>query len=318
MRWPSGAGRRAWADLRARHRLRIALTLARIERDRGEYARSEGRLVQLVEKLDRAEPADPTLLARALTALGDARRRSGRYPQAVETLHRAAELLGGAEPDLLAATLTTLAITHKEAGDHDEAHRLYTRIRDLLPDADAGRQADLHHNLAGLAYARERYEQAERYARRAVELRRATGAPELGLAPDRAVLAAVLAARHHYDEARHELTLALAASRASRPPRRYEIAVQLHNLAAVEHACGQPGRAEELYREALALKEELLGPDHPEIALIANNLGTLLHERQRGDEAAILFRRALALAERGYPLNHPVTAGIRRNLGTIG
>lgn len=298
-----GIGRRGWADLRARRRLRIArywqaagdldeaarhallasrlssnceitLTLAEIERGRGEYASCEARLVELVDRLE-----DPALLARALTAL---------------------------------------AITRKEVGDHDQAHRLYTRIGDLLPADDAGLQADLHHNLAGLAYARERYDQAERYARQAVELRRAAGASELGLAPDRAVLAAALAARHHYDEARHELALALAACRASRPPRRYEIAVQLHNLAAVEHASGQPGRAEELYREALALKEELLGPDHAEIALLANNLGTLLHERQRGDEAAVLLRRALAIAERGYPANHPVTADIRRNLGTVG
>jgi tetratricopeptide (TPR) repeat protein len=337
------AGGSASADRRARRRLRIArywhaagdldeaarhaeraralasradlvgettLAVAEIERDRGEYASSHARLVELVERL-----AESTLLGRVLTALGDAQRRSGRYRQAVETLHRAVRLLADADPDLLAAALTMLAITSKEAGDYAEAHRLYTRIRDMRPDASAGQLADLHHNLAGLAYAEERYDAAEEYARRAVRLRHRSGAGELGLAPDRAVLAAALAALHRYDEARDELNRALAACRASRPPRRYEIAVQLHNLAAVEQACGLLGRAEELYREALAYKEDLLGPDHPEIALLANNLGTLLQQQQRGTEAAYLFRRALAIAERGYPSGHPVIAGIRANLG---
>ena len=67
----------------------------------------------------------------------------------------------------------------------------------------------LEHNLAGLAYARRRYEQGERHARRAVSLRRAAGANACVLAADQAVLAAVLTARGHYDEARRQLHRAL-------------------------------------------------------------------------------------------------------------
>ena len=63
--------------------------------------------------------------------------------------------------------------------------------------------------------------------------------------------------------------------------RRYEVAVQLHNLADVSHAVGDLAKAEELYRQALALKEDLLGRDHPEVARVVNNLGTLLREQGR-------------------------------------
>src|SRR5262249_647540 len=106
--------------------------------------------------------------------------------------------------------------------------------------------------------------------------------------------------------------------RTSRPPRRYEVAVQLHNLAALEQECGQPERSERLYRQALGIKEELLGPDHPEVALIANSLGTLLYQERRLEEAAAQLRRAPAIAEDRYPAAHPVTTGIHRNLGAIG
>jgi tetratricopeptide (TPR) repeat protein len=303
----------------------VTLTVAEVERDRCEYASSNARLAQLVDQLDNlpsVSPAGRLLLARALTGLGDAHRRSGRYPQATQTLQRACRLLedaAAAQPDLLAAALTTLAITNKEAGEFARAQQLYARVELIRAQAGAtnGQLADLHHNLAGLAYARQRYPQAERHARQAVSLRHAAGAHPATLAADRAVLAAALAALHNFDEARRQLDQALAACKAASPPRRYEIAVQLHNMAALDQACGQPQRSEHLYRQALAIKEDLLGADHPEVALVANNLGTLLHQQHRATEAANLLRRALTIAENSYPPGHPTTTGIRRNLDPL-
>jgi Tfp pilus assembly protein PilF len=94
--------------------------------------------------------------------------------------------------------------------------------------------------------------------------------------------------------------------------------VHLHNLAAVDQARGRAEEAEQQYRQALALKEQLLGPDHPEVGLVANNLGTLLCEQQRDTEAAGFYRRALVIAERCYPPEHPATMAIRHNLSRIG
>jgi tetratricopeptide (TPR) repeat protein len=303
----------------------VTLTIADLEGDRDDYASAHARLAQLVDQLDNlpvTSPAGQLLLARALTGLGDAHRRSARYPQAVQTLRRAClqlEARAPAQPDLLAAALTTLAITHKEIGEFERAQQLYAQVEQIrrVAGADEGQLADLHHNLAGLAYAQQRYPRAERHARLAVSRRQAAGADAARLAADRAVLAAVLAALNNFDEARLQLGHALAACRAAKPPRRYEVAVQLHNLAALEHACGQPQRAEQFYRQALAMKEDLLGSDHPEVALIANNLGTLLHQQRRPSEAADLLRRALAIAERSYPPGHPTTASILRNLDTL-
>jgi tetratricopeptide (TPR) repeat protein len=299
------------------------LTLAEIERDRCEWASCDTRLARLVDQLDAqpaTSPAMRSLLARALTGLGDAQRRAGRYRQATGTLERACQVVPDGEPDLLAAALTTLAITSKESGAFERAQHLYARVQRIrdVAGASAGQLADLQHNLAGLAYAQHHYERAERHARRAVSLRRKAGANACTLAADQAVLAAVLTARHHYEEARRQLNDALATCQASKPPRRYEIAVQLHNLAALEQECGQLERSERLYRQALTIKEELLGPDHPEVALIANSLGTLLYQQHRLVEAAHQFRRALAVAEDRYPPAHPATISIRHNLHALG
>jgi tetratricopeptide (TPR) repeat protein len=221
-----------------------------------------------------------------------------------------------AEPGLHAAVLTLQGITAKELGDYDGAAACYARVGAIHRDHGAApaQAATLQHNLAGLDYARRRYPQAESHARHALALRHRTRGATVEIAADLAVLASALAAQHHLDQARELLEQALAACRAARPPRRYEIAVHLHNLADIEHTAGRADRAEDLYRQTLALKEELLGPDHPEVGLVTSNLGTLLHQQHRHHEAARCYQRALTIAERAYPADHPTTAAIRHHL----
>jgi Tfp pilus assembly protein PilF len=82
----------------------------------------------------------------------------------------------------------------------------------------------------------------------------------------------------------------------------------------VDQAGGRPDDAERRYRQALDIKEQLLGAEHPEIGSVCNNLGTLLHEQHRNHEAAQFYRRALNIAERTHPADHPLVAAIRDNL----
>ena len=80
---------------------------------------------------------------------------------------------------------------------------------------------------------------------------------------------------------------------------------------------GDLDEGERLYREALAIKERVLGPDLPEIANTLNNLGTVL--RRRGDyaDAEVAYRRALALYENVVAPDHPNLAATRRNLDRL-
>jgi tetratricopeptide (TPR) repeat protein len=297
----------------------VALTMARIARDRDDLARASAELEHAIAVLQ-AAPEAADRLGWALVGLGDLHRRAGNYPAATRVLARALELVESTQPPdplLWAAGLTSQGITAKELGAYDTAALCYARVSDIHRESGATRDdaATLEHNLAGLQYSRGRYAQAEAHARRALALRHEVPAvTQVDLAADRAVLASALAAQRRYDEARILLGQTLTAYRSARPVRRYEIAVQLHNLADVEHAVGRPAEAEDLYRETLSLKEEVLGGEHPEVGLVANNLGTLLMEQGRPDEAADCLRRALTIAERTYDPDHPLIGRVRRNL----
>jgi tetratricopeptide (TPR) repeat protein len=303
----------------------VALTLARVERDRDEPGACLGHLDSAVSALQAAPPAPDRdrLLTSALVELGDCHRRAGRYPAAAGAAQRALRLIVAADPaaaGLLAAALTVLGIAAKELGEFGFAGRWYARVDRIhrLAGAAPADAAALAHNQAGLAYARGRWLAAERHARRAVELRRRVpGTTALTLAPDLAVLAAAVAGQDRSEQARELFGRALAAYRAAQPPRRYEIAVQLHGLASVEQSAGRLAQAERLYREALGIKERLLGAGHPEVAVLTNNLGTLLAARHRRDEAAGCYRRALAIAGRTYPPGHPVLAAVQRNIDRL-
>jgi tetratricopeptide (TPR) repeat protein len=300
-------------------RVDVAVTVARIDRDRAEYDAAHRTLSWGLALLDASpdESHRDRLLPTVLTVLGDVHRRAGRYRSADRALRRATRLSEGRDPASEAALLMLRGIVAKEQGDYARAAEFYNAVERMQAASGAAPSdaAALQHNLAGLAHARQRYAEAESHARRAVALRRTVpGMRETDLAEDLAVLAAALAGQDRHREACALFGEALTICRAARPPRWYEIAVQLHNLAAIRQACDEPEDAERLYREALAIKERLLGSGHPEIARLLNNLATLLQERQRTTEADTCVRRALAIAERTHPAGHPVTTAIRHNL----
>ena len=67
------------------------------------------------------------------------------------------------------------------------------------------------------------------------------------------------------------------------------------NLAVIYQAQGRYAKAEELYRRALAIYEEVLGPEQPQLARGLENLAALLRETGRKEQAEELAARAKAL-----------------------
>jgi Tetratricopeptide repeat/Domain of unknown function (DUF4062) len=74
----------------------------------------------------------------------------------------------------------------------------------------------------------------------------------------------------------------------------------LNNLGKLYVVQGELQKAESTYREALALRETMLGPDHPDVAVSLNNLAEVYAGLRRYGEAEPLFRRALEI--QGVPL----------------
>ena len=70
------------------------------------------------------------------------------------------------------------------------------------------------------------------------------------------------------------------------------MAANLHYLAAVLCVRGDLDQAQQLYRRALAIKENLLGAGGPDAALTLNYLGALLNRTGLPEKAAGLLGRA--------------------------
>jgi tetratricopeptide (TPR) repeat protein len=90
-------------------------------------------------------------------------------------------------------------------------------------------------------------------------------------------------------------------------PRTAAKAEELHNQ-------GKYAQAESLFRQALAVHEEVLGPKHPDTAQSYNNLGSNLRAQGRAKEAEPLLRKALAIDEEVLGPKHADTAASCNNL----
>jgi len=71
------------------------------------------------------------------------------------------------------------------------------------------------------------------------------------------------------------------------------LAVLYHNLGGLEHVRGRYVRGEALLRQAVALRERLLGPDHPTVAADLSALAALLDGQHKFAESEVLYRRAI-------------------------
>jgi CHAT domain-containing protein len=133
--------------------------------------------------------------------------------------------------------------------------------------------------------------------------------------------------RGDYVKAKEVLRGALEMCRALYPKEQYpnghpDLATSISNLALMHQAAEEYGKAEPLYREALAMYRALYPRGDPDFAATINNLA-LLH-RDTGEygkaepllKEALEMRRALYPKER-YPRGHPDLATSINNLAAL-
>jgi tetratricopeptide (TPR) repeat protein len=72
----------------------------------------------------------------------------------------------------------------------------------------------------------------------------------------------------------------------------------LNNLAGVLNLTGELDRATRLARQAVALKEQVLGRDHPDVAISLNALSSILEENGEAVEALECADRAIAILKK--------------------
>lgn len=89
----------------------------------------------------------------------------------------------------------------------------------------------------------------------------------------------------------------------------------LHTIGEIYTKRGQLEVAEELVREALATREDLLPSQHPAVIESVNQLGVIVGRLRRFEEAETLLDRALAARRRGG--DHELVATTLNNLGNL-
>ncbi len=288
-----------------------SLRIAR-ERDhaRSEQARAEQIARLLVESFELADPSQTR----------------GEQITAREILDSGARQVSrelADQPELEATMLHTIGKVHTRLG-------LYERARPLLEKALATRTelfggdhpsvAQSLHEWSGLLLNLGELEEAEKAARRALEIRRRSDSAETAESLHR--LAEIRRNQGQREEAVGLHEQALEMQRATTGSRDPAYVQGLSQLARAVRLRGETERAEELYRQALEIQRSLDREDHPSTAEILKQLSRLAQARDDLAEAESLARRALEMNRRLYGDQHPtivsslsVLAQVERELG---
>ncbi|HLL76511.1 MAG TPA: tetratricopeptide repeat protein, partial [Pyrinomonadaceae bacterium] len=188
----------------------------------------------------------------------------------------------------------------------------------LPPDFGGAATPGALNVLGELHYAAGRYDRAEQFLRRSLELtEKAKGAEDPSLGAPLNNLATLYLDTGDYARAEPLFARAVRITEKSRGPEHPLTATALNNLAQFYHATNDFARAKELMLRVLAVREKALGPDDPSVAVALSNLGTLYDELGDPARAEELMRRALRIIEKGRGPDHPETATVLNNLGFI-
>ncbi len=224
---------------------------------------------------------DPAGLAVALARLGDLRRASGQYAEAMRALTRAEGLFvqhGGPDDLQLAGVLNDKAEVFMLVRDLDGAAATAERALAIRRGRLPAEHIDIGSSIHNLA-----------------RIHRARGDPARAIPL--------------FDEA-------LALTEKLRGPEHPNVAAVLNNYGLLLMATGDYGRARSMYDRSLRIRESHYGPDHPETATALNNLALFHGAVGAHDEALALFERVLAIDRRQLGEAHPDAVRTLHNIAS--
>lgn len=260
--------------------------------------------------------------ARRLNKAGMAHLAAGRYGAAEEAFRRSLQLyeaqLGPRHRDV-AVTLGNLAVACKELHRYDEAAPLYRRSLRILEEGRGPHHPDVAwalYNLGEFYWEIGQAEQAEATLLRSLRIWEAGPGREANRAQALNVLGCVYQQQGRLTQAAEAFTKGLALLRGGFGSDLADVSVLLNNLAWLYQELEEYGRAEQYYRQALALMEKV-DPEHPRVARLLSNLGWLAHARGAFDDAQASYRRALAMREARLAPSDPDIALSLNNLAGL-
>jgi tetratricopeptide (TPR) repeat protein len=278
------------------------------------------RLAEALAATEAAEgPTSPYLLP-LIEEIARFRLRQGALAEAAELRRRALDIAiarFGCESASAAEAMVALALVAIDRRRYLDAEPLLIAAQITLEERVAPDHPAIATALAALArvaLARGNAAEAEKSARRAVEI--ASRNPHRRSTEPLRALGAALAAQEHFAEAAEVLQEAVAEDRHHHGPDG-ATARSLAQLANAELRAHRFAEALPLIQQAAAIDQERLGATHPFIADDLFDLGLVYDGLKRTAEARRAFATALAVLERGAGRETPRAAYVELEIARI-
>jgi tetratricopeptide (TPR) repeat protein len=292
------AGIAWWAALRQRD-------VARIEAATSE--RTTGFMVSLFQLADPGENRGSAITVKEVLDKGAKEIRSDTSSNGLRR-----------EPRVRAELLSAMGQAYSGLGLYAPAEELLDQARadqDSAVVPDESRVRTLVASGSTL-YLAGKYDDAAKLLSRAVELARTS---LTAADPLRSMaltgLADVLMQLEKFPQAIQLCQEALVADRKRGPQDAAVMARTLSTLGQAYFYSGDLAAAEAPLREALRVREQVLGMHHALTAQSLNDLGGLLYQSGRYDEATSIYEQALPIHREIYGPEHPEVATITNNIG---
>ena len=291
---------------------------------RGDYPAAETAALALLQENIRVFGPDHPNVGTALSLLGGAHLRQGKFNEAEGDFRRMLTIyerrLGPSHEDT-AAALNSLALVLEKQGDNAGAETLLKRSAAIMEKTlgrNDPRTATVLSNLGRVLDNQGKFAGSE--------------------TDQLAARAQAAAGRGQYEEAETLQHQVLAIHEKTLGPAHPTTANSMSNLGRVFDLQGKYADAEKMYRQALVVREKALGRDHPDVATNLNNLAKVLQDLGKDQQIGVsearararagatvgglteienMYRRALAIQDRSLGREHPATALTLSNLGGL-
>lgn len=288
----------ATTDAPAQDRVAMSIALAALLADIRQYQQALDQADQALQLLQAAP--DPTAQAEALNARGRALAGLARHDEARSAFIASIEL--GTERSAAALQRNRLRAMVNLGGMYRDQGQLAaseTILRQALDDA-AGRVhgedgLDYQRGMQALSqtlFAQGRIDDALALAARGLELTHALfGSDSSHTASAEAQLAGQYLDLGRYDESERHFRTAREISRQADGEGSTAYGSRVYASGILEEARGDYARAEDFYRQALAIQRARLGQDHADSLNLEMGLARLLLRTQRIQEAEPILQR---------------------------
>ena len=288
----------------------------------GMYGKSTGLYEEAVDLLDAGGAGQSVEQSLALSGLGDAYTRLGRFDDARRVLERSLGIFGdGPESVERASVVRTLGTLDMREGRIDDAEGRLLEAKSIADRVLAADDPDRAEYLAALArvyFDSGRNEAAEPLYLEAIAImEQAYGADYPHLAILLENLGNLYNQMERYDDAAIYLKRGLALRESTLSGDHPMVSYSLMNLSALLVNTNQLDEAEPYLLQAIDIQQRIFEPDDYRLGLSRYNLAELHYKRGELEPATALAEQALGAFERQLDARHRFIGHVTLLLGQI-